>query len=287
METSDLSPEALQALISLLDDEDREVVSHVEQTILGMGQDIIPMLEQKWEESFDPVFQQRVEELIHNLQYELVKKRLLNWLNSPEQDLLEGLWSIATYSYPDLDLAGLRKEIEQMYYEVWTQMKDDLHPYDLIKIINNVLYNKLKFTANTKNFHSPGNSMINVVMDSKKGNPIALACVYLLVAQRLNLPIYGVNLPNLFVLTYKKGDMQFYINAFNRGLIFSKAEIEQYLRQLRLPMLEQYYEPCSHREMILRILRNLENAYERLGDISKQKEVNELLTLLGNDPLTD
>lgn len=287
METSDLSPEALQALISLLDDEDREVVSHVEQKILGMGQDIIPMLEQKWEESFDPVFQQRVEELIHNLQFELVKKRLSEWFKSPEQDLLEGLWSIATYSYPDLDLAGLRKEIEQMYYEVWTQMKDDLHPYDLIKIINNTLYNKLKFTANTKNFHSPGNSMINVVMDSKKGNPIALACIYLLVAQRLNLPIYGVNLPSLFVLTYKKGDMQFYINAFNRGLIFSKAEIEQYIRQLRLPILEQYYEPCSHREIILRILRNLENAYERLGDISKQKEVNELLNLLEEDKPID
>ena len=287
METSDLSPEALQALISLLDDEDREVVSHVERKILGMGQEIIPMLEQKWEESFDPVFQQRVEELIHNLQFGLVKKRLSEWFKSPEQDLLEGLWSIATYSYPDLDLAGLRKEIEQMYYEVWTQMKDDLHPYDLIKIINNTLYNKLKFTANTKNFHSPGNSMINVVMDSKKGNPIALACIYLLVAQRLNLPIYGVNLPSLFVLTYKKGDMQFYINAFNRGLIFSKAEIEQYIRQLRLPILEQYYEPCSHREIILRILRNLENAYERLGDISKQREVNELLNLLDEEKPID
>jgi regulator of sirC expression with transglutaminase-like and TPR domain len=277
---SDLSPEALQALISLLDDEDREVVRHVEEKILDMGQEIIPMLEQKWEESFNPVFQQRVEELIHHLQFGLVKKRILEWAESPEQDVLQGLWAIATYSYPDLDVQSLRKEIEQIYYEVWTQMRDDLHPYDLIKIINSVLYNKLKFTSNTKNFHSPGNSMINVVLNSKKGNPIALACVYLLVAQRLQLPIYGVNLPSLFVLTYKKGDMQFYINAFNRGLIFSKKEIEQYIRQLRLPMLEAYYEPCAPKDIITRILRNLENAYERLGDPSKQQEVAELLALL-------
>ena len=280
METSDLSPGALQALISLLDDEDKEVVRHVEEKILDLGQSIIPVLEQKWEESFDPVFQQRIEELIHHLQFGLVKQRLLAWSEGSEQDLLEGLWSIATYSYPDLEISSLRKEIEQIYYEVWTQIKDDLHPYDLIKIINSVLYSKLKFTANTKNFHSPGNSMINIVLDSKKGNPIALACVYLLVAQRLNLPIYGVNLPSLFVLTYKKGDMQFYINAFNRGLIFSKAEIEQYIKQLRLPILEPYVEPCTPKVIILRILRNLENAYERLGDVSKQNEIGELLALL-------
>jgi regulator of sirC expression with transglutaminase-like and TPR domain len=277
---AELNPSELNALIALLDDEDKEVLHHVESRLLQLGYTIIPFLEQKWEESFDPVLQDRLEELIHNLQFEQVKDRLLSWKNSDKQDLLEGLWAIATYSYPDLDLQVLRKDIEQIYYEVWTQMRDDLHPYDIVKIINSNLYGKLRFAANTKNFHSPGNSMINVVMQTKKGNPIALGCVYLLIAQRLNMPIYGVNLPSLFVLTYKKGDVQFYINAFNRGLIFSKSEIDQYIAQLHLPKMDQYYEPCTHLEILQRILRNLENAYERLGEADKQAEVHALLEVL-------
>ena len=64
--------------------------------------------------------------------------------------------------------------------------------------------------------------MINAVLESKKGNPISMCVVYMLIAQKLKLPVYGVNLPSLFVLTYKKGDEQFYINAFNKGLNFFK-----------------------------------------------------------------
>jgi regulator of sirC expression with transglutaminase-like and TPR domain len=85
------------------------------------------------------------------------------------KDLLEGAWIIATYQYPDIELAYLRKEIEQLYYEVWLDFKNDMHPFDQIKAINHALFEKLKFKANTKNFHAPGNSMINVVLETKKG----------------------------------------------------------------------------------------------------------------------
>ena len=135
---------------------------------------LVSLLEDKWENSFNPSLQKRIEELIHTLQFTEVKQRLLQWKSSEEQDLLEGLWAIATYSYPDLLLSDLRKEIEQIYYETWMQFKDDAHPLDLVKIINSVIFSKLRFSPNTKNFHSPGNSMINVVLETKRGNPISL-----------------------------------------------------------------------------------------------------------------
>jgi hypothetical protein len=60
----------LKALISLLDDEDLEVVEHVEKQIRQIGGSMIPLLETEWEGSFNPALQKRIEELIHNLQYE-------------------------------------------------------------------------------------------------------------------------------------------------------------------------------------------------------------------------
>ena len=279
-EAENLSNKELKALISLLDDEDNEVVDHVEDRIKSLGTHIIPYLEFEWEGSFNPTVQKRIEELVHTLQFQLLKEKLQAWREKGGEDLLEGMWLINTYQYPDLDYADLKKELEQIYYDAWLEFKTDIHPVDQVKLLNSVVFNKLKFGANTKNFHSPGNSMLSVVLQTKKGNPISLCIIYLLIAQRLKIPIYGVNLPNLFVLTYKQGETQFYVNAFNRGLIFSRKEVDDYVANLKLTPKDQYYEPCNNVDMINRVLRNLSIAHEKLGHTERVEELKELLGIL-------
>jgi len=267
----------LKALVSLLDDDDQQVISHVEGKILSIGKAVIPFLEHEWESNLNPSVQSRIEELIHTLQYDLVRERLKNWYQGKDHDLLEGMWILASFQYPDLELEKLKQELEQIYYETWLEFRPDLYPFDQIKVINSVLFSKLKFGANTKNFHSPGNSMINVVLESRKGNPITLCVIYLLVAQKLKLPVQGVNLPNLFILTYKDDNHQFYINAFNRGLIFSKQDIENYINELHLVPQTSFFEACSNLEIIRRALRNLVMSFEKMGEHAKANEVKVLL----------
>ncbi len=268
----------IKALISLLDDDDKQVVAHVEEKILSLGKIVIPFLEMEWENSLNPRLQSRIEEIIHVLQYDLLKGRLVEWFKGPERDLLTGMWLVATYQYPDLELEKLRQELEQIYYETWLEFRPDLYPLDQIKVVNSVLFNKLKFGANTKNFHSPGNSMINVVLETRKGNPITLCVIYMLVAQKLKLPVQGVNLPNLFILTYKDDHHnQFYINAFNRGLIFSRQDIENYINELHLVPQNSFFEPCDAVEIIRRALRNLIMSFEKMGEHAKAEEVKLLL----------
>ncbi len=277
---SELSASELNALVSLLDDTDQEVRSHVRERIISLGTEIIPFLEEKWENSFNPEIQKEIEILVHELQYSLLKKRLQDWKSSEDRDLLTGLWIINTYQYPDLEFEKLNAEMHQIYFEVWTAFKNDLAPYDQIKIINNVLFNTLRFSANTKNFHSPANSMLSAVLDSKKGNPISLCVIYMLVAKKLGLPVYGVNLPNLFVLTYKSNDITFYINAFNKGLIFSRQDIFNYLNHLKIDPKEEYFEPADSLHIMLRALRNLGHSFEKLGEVEKVEEIKELIQII-------
>lgn len=275
-----MNDKEIKALISLLDDEDMEVKDHVESKLMSLGSEVIPLLETEWENNFNPKVQARIEEMIHSLQFDALKARLSQWYQSEEKDLLEGMWIVATYQYPDLEISKLKNEIEQIFYDAWVDFKKDLHPLDQIKVLNNVIFNKLKFAANTKNFHSPGNSMLNVVLESKRGNPISLCVIYLLVAQKLNMPVYGVNLPNLFILTYKNKDYRYYINAFNKGLIFSKSDIDQYLNNLHLNQLPIFYEPCTHVDIIRRVLRNLSVSFENMSDYFKSDEVKQLLKVV-------
>ena len=275
----------LKALVALLDDDDLEVLNHVEEKIISYGNVVIPYLESEWENSFNPDVQRRIEELIHTLQIDALKHRLRNWYQQEDADLLEGMWLVATYQYPDIELESIRAPLEQIYYEAWLEHKADAHPLDQVKIISSVLFNKLKFSSNTKNFHAPANSMINRVLETRKGNPISLCVVYMLVAERLKLPVYGVNLPQLFILTYKTDRLQFYINAFNRGLIFSKQDIDSYLKQLKLSQDDIFYEPCSNVDIVRRVLRNLINSFERLDEYEKANEVQELLALISEGSL--
>ncbi len=277
-----MTAKELKALVSLLDDEDDQVVSHVTDKIRSLGKEVIPYLEQEWENNFNPQTQQKIESLIHDLQYELLKHRITEWYKSPEQDLLTGLWLVATYQYPDLELEKLKQDLEQIYYEAWLEFKPDMYPIDQVKVLNGVLFNKLKFSANTKNFHSPGNSMINVVLETRKGNPISLCVIYMMVAQKLKLPVYGVNLPNLFVLVYQDGNQVFYINAFNKGLIFSRQDIENYIHELKLAPQASFFEPCSNLEIIRRVFRNLIMSFDKMGEHEKAEEVKELLLIIAD-----
>ncbi len=273
----------IKALVSLLDDEDVEIVDHVEGKIVSLGDVVIPFLEKEWETNFNPIVQKRIEDLIHSVQYVALREKLVEWKKNESDDLLKGMYLIATYQYPDLELEELNAKIEQIYYEVWLVLNYDLQPIEQVRLINDILFGKLKYGANTKNFHGPNNSMLNAVIDSKKGNPISLCVIYMLVARKLKLPIFGVNLPNLFILTYKTDETQFYINAFNKGLIFSKEDIDNYIGHLNLEPNPIFYEPTDNVSILKRVLRNLIVAFEKIGDNERKEEMMQLLNDFNDD----
>jgi regulator of sirC expression with transglutaminase-like and TPR domain len=273
----------IKALISLLDDNDYEVAAHVEQQIVDLGEGVIPYLEEEWEETLNQDLQKKIEDLIHNLQFKGLSVRLKEWKDTGAKDLLEGMYLVNTYLYPDADYSEITKTIDQLYFDAWTHMKEEMHPYDQVKALNNVLFREKRFSANTKNFHSPANSMLHLVLETKRGNPLTLCVIYMILAQRLDMPVYGVNLPNLFILTYKFDSTQFYINVYNKGLILSKEDIDNYIMQLNLNPVDIFYEPCSNLEIVKRALRNLAYAFEKMNDPEKATEVTKLLTIITDD----
>jgi regulator of sirC expression with transglutaminase-like and TPR domain len=265
------------ALISLLDDDDHEVVAHVEKELITLGDDLIPLLEDAWEKNFNPIVQKRIEEIIHHLQFQLMNERMEKWVKEGGTNLLEGLWILNTFQYPEVELLTLEQEIHQLYYEVWVEFQQEASPLEQLKIINNIFFGKLKFAPNSKNFHSPANSMISQVLATRKGNPISLCALYMMITQKLGLPIYGVNLPNLFILTYKSEETQFYINVFNRGIIFTKEDIDNFLHQLNLKPMDVFYQPCSNIDILIRCFRNLIISFDKLGEPGRSEELKQIL----------
>jgi len=283
------------ALISLLDDPDELVFRQVSTKFLSLGQEVIPVLEDAWEHSFDTLIQNRIENIIHQIQFDLIKEALKEWAKPEQQDLLEGALLIARYQYPDIDLAKILKQIAQIKQDVWLELNEYLTALEKVKIINHILFDVHNFSGNTTNYHAPQNSYINNVLESKKGNPLLLSIIYTIIAQELEIPIYGVNLPEHFILCFADIEMMgmptskgnegsnvlFYINPFSKGAVFGQKEVDAFLMQLKLAPLAKYYEPCSNLEIIKRLLRNLISSYEKLGYPDKSEELRGLLGSLG------
>lgn len=270
----------IKALVSLLDDNDHEILKHVEKQIFSIGLAAIPFLEEAWEQNFSPEMQQRIETTIHSIQFESLVDLLEDWKEAGGEDLLKGMWIVCRYLYPDVKLSEITKTLEQVYYEVWLEFKYDMHPLDQIKVMNNIFFHKLRFRPNIQNFYAPNNSMINMVLETRKGNPISLCVIYMLIAHKLKLPLYGVNLPKQFILTFKNQDMQFYISVFNKGLVFSRADIDNHIQQENLSPSPSFYEPCTTQEIVVRVFRNLYISYKELGETQKMEEIERLLRVI-------
>jgi len=285
---------SILALINLMDDPDESIYTHVRDQLLQYGPDAIPYLESSWEhEDYGLLFQDRVENLVHEIQFEANKESLKKWLGSDEKDLLEGAIIIAKTQYPGMDVELLNNELDKIQRDVWLEINDNQTAMEKVRIFNKVFFNFYHFQGNTKNFHSPLNSYINVVLESKKGNPLSLSLIYSVIAQRLEMPVYGVNLPNQFVLAYMDEfaikqflpdnnglGVLFYINTFAKGSVFDENEIKEFLDSLKLTHKREYFEPCSNSTIIKRMLTNLIASFQQVGNAEKVDELIQLRDLI-------
>ncbi len=284
---------SIRALVRLCDDPDENIYGHVRDKLISHGTAAIPFLEASWEEEdYGLLFQSRIEDLIHDIQFHAVKEDLKEWIASPNKDLLDGALLIARYQYPNFDEEKTRGEIKRIRDSIWLELNNRQTAFEKVRIFNKVFYGEQNFSGNSKDYNSPMNSYLNTVIETRKGNPLSLCILYSVIAQSLNMPVYGVNLPNHFILTYldenninpfikdeNKHGALFYINAFSKGGIFEEPEIDEFLKGLNKPKSREYYEPCSNSAIIIRMLTNLIASFQQSGSADRVKELVELRNL--------
>jgi len=280
----------INAMIRLLDDRDSEIFDQIKMKLLTLGKEVIPMLENAWSKSLDTLMQKRIEEIIHNIQFEDLQQQLRVWSQTGCVDLIKGCLLVARYQYADLNEEAVIRQIDQLKKDAWLEMNPNLTALEQIKVLNHIFFDIHGFSGNTQNYHAPQNSFINIALETKKANPLMLSILYMEIARSAEIPVYGVNLPEHFILCYKDeqsmmglvpdkelNGILFYINPFSKGDIFHKREVDEFLKQLNLKQQKSFYEPCTNRDMIQRVIRNLMNSYHKLGFMDKVAELDKLM----------
>ena len=282
-----------RALITLLDDNDKEIFSHVSDKLFSLGVEGIPMLESAWETTDNQLVQSRLESLINKIQFSNIKDRLAKWIDKGGIDLLEGALLVAKFQYPELDENKVVQKIDAISKNIWIELNPALSALEEAHVVNHVFYQLYGFFGQATQQLDVDLGYINNLLDTKKGNSLSLSILYLILVQKNDLPIYGVNLPFHFIMAYcnkhlspqelnsndEEKSVMFYINSLNKGIAFSRSEITHYLSQMKLKSHSKFYSPCNHLEIIRTLIYNQLSCYDQNGNTDKALQLKELFEL--------
>lgn len=276
-------------LIRLLDDNDEFVYQHVRDKLLEAGNDAIPALMMGLTND-NPLLNDRIKNLIDDIYFSEVDTQFKELSQKGGNILEEAVFLMASYGYPELDMEKYKHELDEMGEKLNVsieKMKTNTllpegDPLHIINIINNFLFYQQGFKGNTENFYEPENTFFNDVMERKKGIPISLSILYLLICKRLNLPTYGVNLPAHFIIKYVDDKDEFYIDPYNNGIVISKSEAIKFLSRIGLTKKDfdsiSFLKIADDKDIIRRSLNNLVNVYTRSGDLQKTEQLKKLMS---------
>jgi regulator of sirC expression with transglutaminase-like and TPR domain len=265
-----------RALVKLLDDDDPVVATHVESQLLSMGESVIPRLEVQWEETGNEVIQSRIEDMIQLIQSRKTIEELKGWRQNGGEDLLEGWQLVSRLHFPGLELLPIKHEINRIVNRTWLELRDSMSPAEKLAVLNRMLFTKEKYRANAKDPENPENLFLPSFIERKKGSPISLGMLYMIICEKLDLKVNGLILPGYFALHYSDGKSEFYIDVFNKGAFFVRKDLEKFLGKLNLQEDPKYFSPSSKVFVLLELIRNLIGFYLR----KKQRDKAEIFMKL-------
>jgi len=285
--------EHLNLLIHLLDDPDQEAYQQVSNEILTLGLPAVELLEKAWFNTSDQLTRQRIEEIVHSIQYDGFYSELEAWKASGSKDLLRGFITVTKFQYPNLDEDKLLSELNRITRSVWIELNDNLTSLEKIKVLNHVIFGINEIGGEITDIHNPDHFFLNNLLQSKHGNAVSIGILYIIIAQKLMLPVKGVDLPGNFIACFTHlpeefgndyrplNEVKFYINPFAKGAVFTKKEILLYLDKADIEPTPDCFRPADNKIVIERWCKDLMQAYLKNGMKEKARELKSFLRILG------
>jgi regulator of sirC expression with transglutaminase-like and TPR domain len=209
--------------------------------------------------------------------------------------LLEAAASIAQDEYPDLDVQQVLGDVDQLLARARRRCGDVTDPLQRLRVLNQFFFRDMGFGGNVNNYYDPDNSHLNVVLRTRRGIPIALAVLWLELAQGLGLKARGVNFPGHFMVKVNLPNGQAVIDPFT-GQSLSREDLSERLEpyKRRNGLVDDfdvpvglYLQAATPRDILARMLRNLKEVHRTQEDWLRLIAVLDRLLILLPDAWTE
>ncbi len=251
-----ITKEEKDALLSLLDDPSPIVRKTILRTLDQMEGNGIDFLNKAIKGS-NRLLSWHASRYLSELQSSSPAAEFRAFIRSMNYELESGWIMISRVAYPYINVGKVCQELDEIANRCKELIARPASYREQCLVINRVLFHEYGFRGNMESYSDPDNSFINSVLQTRKGLPITLSAIYLLVACRLGIPLEPIGAPGHFVIGCFEESAPFYIDSFERGKILTAGQFLKRVEAVCMQPNLSHLAPVSTQETLMRICRNL------------------------------
>ena len=199
--------------------------------------------------------------------------------------LVRAAVAVSMHELPDVDPAAVEQTLDEIATEIAVRVKTG-HPQAMVAQLHHVLFDERGLTGNVADYYNRENSYLSRVLETGRGIPVTLSLIYKSVAQRLGLRLRGINVPAHFLAAVEVDGSWMMVDPFHSGRLLTRDEVFDRLDSISsTPIVrsDSLLATATHLEWISRIVRNVEQIFQRDGRMSDVMAMQELLDLIANE----
>ncbi len=203
--------------------------------------------------------------------YRRIEAAFSDWSLSPMQgtDLEDACFLLASFGCPLEDMEMKKDELLQMENHLRKRLEGLSGARAILTEMVEYLHSDLRFDGDRENYYAARNSFINCVLERRRGIPISLCALYLILARRLGLPLHGVGMPGHFIVKYQTAEEPIFLDPFERGKHLSVRDCAAVVRRLGYHFEARFLRETQPHRIVERMLNNLIAIYNRDGENEK------------------
>lgn len=197
--------------------------------------------------------------------------------------------ALAAPFYPELDVDRYLSRLDGLAEDVARHLAAHYPlsgPRERLSSLRRVVFEEHGFRGDTRDYYDIRNCFLNEVLDRKQGMPITLAVMCLGISSRLGWPLEPVSFPAHFLLSWPEGEQPYAVDPFHGGLLLGDEDLDEMWTRAtanRPPSRCEMLRPASPPDVMLRMLNNTRQIYQRCGRYGDAARVAEQSILVRPD----
>ncbi len=273
----------IESLMFLLEDPDPFVQEQVQLRFMELGGRAVPLLDQIRVHTKDKEEKKRAKDVLHKLTFSTLKgdfaELLLEGVGNRAQ-LERAAITLARFGHPTLRESEYVKTLDHFADMIRPSLRYKRSEREKMRILMKFIFEDLNFRGDNKDYHNPANGFIDQVIERRKGLPISLSLVAMFIARRLQLPVFGVNMPIHFILAFVGDIEEQLIDPYDQGAEVSYDQCYFFLKKNNVTPKPEHFKMASDIDILARCIRNLMHSYERNEEHDRVQELKSLLGLV-------
>ena|GEM_PF-4457208 len=263
------------ALIDLLGDENPAIASTARAELLRLGREA--------EESLviaanvdDPRLRLRARQLLETVRIAAATADLAVLLVGDDPDLETALVLLAQTEHPTLRAEDVRAELDELAHSVSVAERAMNGSEAGVNALVHELFSVRGFGGRPQDLERVESSLIDEVLRTRRGLPVSLAALSMLVGRRAGLTMAGIGTPGRFLVQISGSTRQHVLDACT-GQLLTREACRALLAGFEIEFKDEFLAPVTDKELLKRVLRNLLRLHLSREDEVRVQRIRRLL----------